>query len=368
MRITPLRARLWGAVLCCWLVPHIASAHGVHASYTAITVSSNRLEAVFTFNLADLSAHFRADTNGDGRLSPEEVLAATPALYEFVKAHAALLVNGSGVPLRQEHAALTQDVAHQEFLNLAFSVPLRRPAERIALGFDTAPFETFGQTYTNLVKLTAAGQTQQAVLSIQHPRQEFSLSQSRSLADQLAQFTRLGMQHIFLGYDHLAFLLALILLGGRLTSLFKIVSAFTVAHSVTLILAALRIVSLPSRLVESGIALSIVYIAAENVVVKTVDHRWVITGCFGLVHGFGFANVLRDLGLPTQGLVASLLAFNVGVELGQVAIVALLFPLTLWIARQPFRRPVTVALSGAILLLGAGWFLERVFSLSFMPF
>jgi hypothetical protein len=167
----------------------------------------------------------------------------------------------------------------------------------------------------------------------------------------MAAFIRLGIEHIFLGYDHIMFLLALLLLGGRFWTLVKIVTAFTIAHSITLIAAALQWVSLPSRFIETGIALSIAYVAAENFWAKRADHRWIITFLFGLVHGFGFANVLTQLGLPSKGLVASLLAFNVGVEAGQVAIVSVLFPV-----------------SSVILAFGLGWAIERSFDLSFMPF
>jgi len=96
--------------------------------------------------------------------------------------------------------------------------------------------------------------------------------------------------------------------------------------------------------------------------------RWIITFFFGLVHGFGFANVLRELGLPTKGLVASLLAFNIGVELGQICIVAVVFPLILWLSRQSFQRRAVRAVSALILLFGLGWFVERVFDFSYMPF
>ena len=144
-----------------------------------------------------------------------------------------------------------------------------------------------------------------------------------------------------------------------------------------LICAALEILSLPGRLVESGIALSIAYVGAENFLLlagagktpleESTKHRWILTFCFGLVHGFGFANVLRDLGLPTKGLIGSLLSFNLGVEIGQLAIVALLFPLVLYIARTRFRKPVIYCASAVILVFGLLWFVERILGLEFMP-
>ena len=129
----------------------------------------------------------------------------------------------------------------------------------------------------------------------------------------IGSFFLLGIEHILTGYDHLLFLLALILRGGNLWSLFKIITAFTIAHSITLALAALNIVMLPERLVEATIALSIAYVAAENLFMrKAVSHRWAVSFLFGLVHGFGFSNVLRELGLPKEGLLWSLLNFNLG--------------------------------------------------------
>ena len=345
-----------------------AHAHGLNTSYTTITVLPERLSVVFAFTLVDMDAHFHINANGDAVISQEELHAAVPAMYEYFEAHATLTMDGSKVHLQREQATLTEDAANQEFVNLAFSAPLHTKPSAVFVAFDLSPFELFGQTYTNLVKVVAGDRIQQAIVSLDNRRQQFLLAEEPPLRAQLGQFTLLGIKHIFLGYDHIMFLLALIIIGGRLWSLVKIVTAFTIAHSVSLILATLQVVTLPPRLIESGIALSIVYVAAENFFVEGVGHRWVLTFYFGLVHGFGFASVLRELGLPTKGLVLSLLAFNVGVELGQIAIVAVLFPITLWIAKQRFRRHVIVALSSVILCFGIGWFIERAFRFSFMPF
>lgn len=187
------------------------------------------------------------------------------------------------------------------------------------------------------------------------------------------RFLRLGMEHIFTGYDHIAFLIALLLLGGRLLDLVKMVTAFTIAHSITLALAALGVFSPPARWVESLIALSIVAVAAENLWVlrreegsrarldSALRHRWRIAFAFGLVHGFGFAAALRELQLPRPALVAGLVSFNVGVELGQVAIVALAFPVLSWLRSLRGFQPAGVRLlSLAVALLGAGLLVQRL--------
>ncbi len=173
-----------------------------------------------------------------------------------------------------------------------------------------------------------------------------------------------GIEHIFLGYDHIAFLIAVIAWGRRFWPLFKVVTAFTVAHSITLSLAALGIVTPPSWLIEPLIAASIVFVAAENFFVHNIAKRWRVTFLFGLIHGFGFAGVLREIGLPQDALVPALAFFNVGVEVGQAAIIAIVLPLLLLFDRatrthETYRTGLVYVASTVILLLGLYWLTER---------
>src|SRR6516225_1092509 len=138
-------------------------------------------------------------------------------------------------------------------------------------------------------------------------------------------------EHIFLGYDHIAFLVAIVLWAQRLWPVIKLVTAFTVAHSITLSLAALQIVVIPSAIVEPAIAASIVYVAIENFFSCNVERRWRDTFAFGLIHGFGFASALQEFGLPRGAVVPALGSFNIGVEVGQVEIVSLVIPLLIGI-------------------------------------
>jgi hydrogenase/urease accessory protein HupE len=175
-------------------------------------------------------------------------------------------------------------------------------------------------------------------------------------------FFRLGVEHILTGYDHLLFLAALLLPGGRLVALLKIVTAFTVAHSITLALAVLGVATLPDRLVECAIALSIVWVALENVLVPHApSRRWIVSFLFGLVHGFGFASTLTALDLPPRNLALALLGFNVGVEAGQALVVALLLPLLIWMRNWPWEPRVVRAASLAVAAVGLAWFVERLF-------
>ena len=174
-------------------------------------------------------------------------------------------------------------------------------------------------------------------------------------------FFRLGIEHILTGYDHILFLFALILRGGRLRSLIGIVTAFTIAHSITLALAVLGVVVVPSAIVEPVIALSIAYVALENIFRKSAaSGRWVVSFVFGLVHGFGFAGALLELGLPPSGIVGSLLFFNLGVEAGQAMVVAALFPALLWLCRFAWERRAVTAISAAVFVAAMALAIERV--------
>ncbi|HZJ52638.1 MAG TPA: HupE/UreJ family protein, partial [Myxococcaceae bacterium] len=181
-------------------------------------------------------------------------------------------------------------------------------------------------------------------------------------------------EHIFQGADHIAFLLGVLLLGGTFRQLVGIVTAFTVAHSLTLALATVGWVVPPPRLIEPLIALSIVAVAVENLlslrppvsagrVRAAIAHRWRLTFAFGLVHGFGFAGALRALELPRALLAPSLLTFNLGVELGQLAIVALVWPVLRWLRGVGRVWPGGVRwASAAVAGLGVYWLLDRVVS------
>jgi hydrogenase/urease accessory protein HupE len=190
-----------------------------------------------------------------------------------------------------------------------------------------------------------------------------------SLLSTMERYLVTGIEHIFLGYDHIAFLVAVVLWARRLVPVIKIVTAFTIAHSITLSLAALNIIVIPSAVVEPAIAESIVYVAMENFFSRNIDKRWRITFAFGLVHGFGFAGALREIGLPTNAIAPALAAFNIGVEIGQVAIVSIVIPLLIALDRllavdkaKPARAATLVyALSALITVLGSYWFLTRVF-------
>ncbi|MGH7956279.1 MAG: HupE/UreJ family protein [Opitutaceae bacterium] len=189
---------------------------------------------------------------------------------------------------------------------------------------------------------------------------------ARPVADSTTawEFIKLGVEHIWTGFDHLLFLFALLLVCRSFRSIVAIVTCFTVAHSLTLALATLDVVNLPSRFVEATIAASIVFVGAENLLRRGEEPRgrWVLTFAFGLIHGFGFASVLRDLGVGAgaQGIGMPLFTFNVGVEVGQIVLASVVLPIVWQLRKHEWfvRRGVTV-LSALVALAGLYWLLER---------
>jgi hydrogenase/urease accessory protein HupE len=178
----------------------------------------------------------------------------------------------------------------------------------------------------------------------------------------ILRFVVMGIEHILTGYDHLAFLLALLLAGGSLRSNAKIITSFTAAHSLTLALATFGFVNIPPTIVEPVIAASVVFVGVENLIRRRLAARWLVTFGFGLVHGLGFASTLRDLGIGALGARAAmpLLSFNLGVELAQIAIAALVLPLVWRLEQRPaFTLKHVPALSLLITFAGVYWFLSR---------
>jgi hydrogenase/urease accessory protein HupE len=218
---------------------------------------------------------------------------------------------------------------------------------------------TRGKHLVSLVETRNAGET---LLYPANPPLDLSLPLETTWR-LMQKFAAAGVEHIVTGYDHLCFLIALILWANRVWPVVKIVTAFTISHSITLSLAALNIFSLPTALTEALIAASIIFVAAENFFSRNVDKRWRVTFLFGFIHGFGFASGLMEMGVPQHAVVPALAAFNIGVEFGQIAIVLALLPVLLFIDKQTKGERhdrLVYAASAAIALFGAYWLLQRI--------
>jgi hydrogenase/urease accessory protein HupE len=257
-------------------------------------------------------------------------------------------------------------ILEQQSLRLRFQLDGGAPG-RVDVKTLLFPNDPNHQTFVNVYD---GGQLeQQAILDASHRTLTFYRGSAQGHWAVVQSFAQAGIHHIFIGLDHVLFLLGLLLLGGSLLRLAGIVTAFTVGHSMTLSLATLGIVHVNPQIVEPAIALSVVVVGVDTLLVRTRsrpladarDLRPWLAGAFGLIHGFGFASVLSELGLPRHALGWSLAAFNIGVEIGQLVIVALIAALLALLSRYSRTLTRRCALFGSIGVMATGmyWFIER---------
>jgi len=362
--------------LLCATAANNALAHKPSDSYLILRAAAgdNVIHGQWDIALRDLEIAVQLDTNRDGAITWGEVRTRRTELFAYAFAHLALLADGGSCPLSAGDL-LVDDHSDGAYAVLRFSAQCAAAPRAIevnySLLFDLDP------THRGLLRLDSDGGSRSAVLSPEQATQTFTLAETSRVATFL-QFVRNGVHHIWIGYDHMLFLISLLLpsvlirrngrwapvgtLRSALLSVFAVVTAFTVSHTITLTMAALGVVSLPSRLVESGIALSVMLAALNNIWPQVTRRVWLLAFGFGLVHGFGFASVLADLGLPRDALALSLAGFNIGVEIGQLSVVLLVVPLIFLFRARPFYRPaVLVGGSSVITLVATVWLFGRVF-------
>jgi hydrogenase/urease accessory protein HupE len=343
------------AVLALGALSALASDAGAHTTATglaALTVSGSAVEYRLTLVLTELPPEpaqlLARATDGDA----DSVARIADELRRRVT------VRAGEAPCRPGRATIQGSRLGDArvVLDLHFACP----TEPRRLGVRDDWFDLFGEHYRTIARIEAPGVVREAAFL--PDAREATIDLGADAPTHRGSFFRLGVEHILTGYDHLLFLGALLLRGGGLLSLLKIISAFTVAHSITLALAVLGVVTLPDRLVESVIAASIVWVALENVFLRNApSQRWRVSFLFGLVHGFGFASALNPLGLPPRHLALALLGFNLGVEAGQALVVVCLLPLLVWMRGSEWERPAVQAASLGVALLGFVWFVERIF-------
>jgi HupE / UreJ protein len=361
------------------LLPSAASAHKPSDSYLSLAVDARTVTGRWDIALRDLEYAIGLDRNGDGAITWGEVKTRHKDIAAYALARLELKSAGSvcaTAPL--EHMIDEHSDGAYAVLRFVGHCPAPVGALAITYGllFDLDPL------HRGLAQIEAGDLTQAGILSPEAGTWLVQLG-SPNLWRQFATYLREGIWHIWIGIDHLLFLFCLLLPAARrrdraagepraydrpaLLEIAKVVTAFTVAHSITLGLAALGVVELPSRLVESAIAASIVLAALNSVHPIVARRLWLVAFGFGLIHGFGFASVLADLALPEGALVLALLGFNLGVEIGQLMLVAL-FLAVCWALRRldvsapRWAAPASACAIGAI---GALWFAERAFGVAF---
>jgi hydrogenase/urease accessory protein HupE len=341
-----------------------AAAHPVPFSYLDLRLeagsptSSGNIVAALVVHVFDL-AH-------DLNIDPPERLLAGGVAAERASAIIALLqprlqLAVDGVMLTPAWSA-PEVLAERQSLRFHLRYSPTAPAGSIAVSARMFPYDTSHQTFLNIYEHGALAS--QAMLDRGRTRFEYFSGTRQGALAVIRKFVPAGIHHILIGPDHLLFLIGLLLLGGSIRQLAVVVTSFTVAHSLTLSLAALNLVSPPARIIEPAIALSIVYVGADNLLVRGGrDVRAWIALTFGFIHGFGFASVLREMDLPSRALGWSLFSFNLGVEIGQlIVVVPVAFAFSLLRSRsEAAGRRLAFAGSLVVVVAGAFWFIQRVF-------
>ena len=294
------------------------------------------------------------DADGNGFISYDELNDSIRRIYEDVNRHYVLSATAQPIKITLESYDVIEN--HIAVLGLIYQFP--NPISQLTV--TSTLFQITQPSHQHLISANIEGSVHEEVLNASRTTVKFD-SGTMPAARTFWSFLRLGVMHIFTGYDHLAFLVSLLIVTMKLRSLIKIVTSFTVAHSITLALATFEIVVLPSRLTESVIALSIGYVASENLLGKEAMERYRIVFLFGLAHGFGFSNILREMELSRSHLALSLFSFNLGIELGQLSFVILLFPLIVYISSSRWRQPFQKSVSAVVFCLALYWFVRRAF-------
>jgi hypothetical protein len=373
--------RLWIALLlfnALWCSTP-ALAHKQSDSYLTLQVSSDvaPIKGQWDIALRDLEQALGVDIDGDGAITWGEVLRRREAIERYAAAHLTIEAVDTGVRtpcpvsiqrmLVDEHVDGTYAVLQFDAKCTAAPSEL---AVRYSMLFDIDP------NHRGLLDLRTPTGNRAIVLSLDKP--EFVASSATRWTQVLGSFVREGVSHILHGYDHILFLITLLLpavvlfragrweprraLRDAVLDVVSVVTAFTLAHSLTLSVAVMGWITLPSRLVESAIALTVVLGALNNLYPIVTQRRWLAAFVFGLIHGFGFASVLVDLGLQRTDLALALFGFNAGVEMGQLAIVLILVPAAYVLRNTSFyRRFLMPAGAVSIAILASYWFVQRAF-------
>jgi hydrogenase/urease accessory protein HupE len=336
-------------------------AHPVPFSYLDLRLGHNQgqIEGAIVAHVTYL-AHELNVTPAESLLDAAIVESKREAILSYLRSRLLLTPDGQALDLelpRIEPLPDRQSVRlHLRFATKAFPASLRIQCELFT-------YEPEHQTFLNVYEEGLL--TYQEIFNKDHTTFDYYTGSRQVTLAVVKKFIPGGIYHIFIGPDHILFIVGLLLLGGSMLRLLAIATAFTVAHSVTLSLAALDVVNPPEWLIEPAIALSIVYVGVDNLMIGKTgrDFRAWVAFFFGLAHGFGFAGVLREFGLPSRALGWSLFSFNFGVEIGQVCIVVVVASLLTSLRNRNKVAGERVATIGSIVVILAGsyWFIQRVF-------
>ncbi|UUZ90399.1 HupE/UreJ family protein [Paenibacillus sp. P25] len=300
----------------------------------------------------------RFDTDGDKKISEPELEKQRGAISQYLESHLHLTQDMQPMAFELKEMSLTEK---ETIPGVSFTMHFTavHPVDSFTLEYNLL-FDDTDPLHVNFVLFLEGEDVDQTVMDTAHRSYHYVSLHPATLASTLWTYFKLGVEHILTGYDHLLFLFSPLLVAARVRDILKIVTAFTVAHSITLLLAATGYIHLPSVWIETGIAVTICYVAIENMFARKNELRWSLTFVFGLIHGMGFAGALEEIGLPQSYFVSSPLTFNLGVEAGQLLVVGAVMPILLQLRKLKAYRKLMLAGSAVILILAAKWALERM--------
>jgi hypothetical protein len=360
------------ALLLLLMLAEVASAHISSSGFLVIEVQGRNLSGSLEIAVRDAELAVGADANHDGKITWGELRATEPRLARYVAQHLALRARESDCPLTFRRLQVNERV-DGNYAWLPFTAQCGAAPGNLYVRYTL--MDDLDPSHRALLTLTSGTNTQTSVLGGKNSTASFTVDET-SRWRAFVEYLQAGVEHIWGGIDHLLFLISLLLPAvlsrakghwepvasarPAFFSILKVVTAFTLAHSLTLTLAALDVVRLPSRLTESVIAASIIVAALNNIFPIVTESRARIAFAFGLLHGFGFASVLADMGLPSGARLLSLLAFNLGIEAGQLAVVLAVMPVVYQLrAGRLYRNAVLPWGSAAIAGLALVWLVQR---------
>lgn len=353
-----LRSLTLSCLVLGYLVPAV-HAHPIPFSYLDLRLNAGQIEGTLVAHIVDLAHDLGVDP-------PETLLGAQvaeskkDAIAELIRARLTLLADGQPIALE---LLRVEPLPDRQALSCDLRLNTNSKPSALRIQCALFPYDPQHQTFLNVYEEDRL--VHQEIFTRDHQIFVYRPGDRQGWMSVMKEFIPAGIYHIFTGPDHVLFIVGLLLMGGTMLRLLSIVTAFTIAHSITLSLAALSLVNPSPRLIEPAIALSIIYVGIDNLMVGKTgrDVRAWIAFFFGFVHGFGFAGVLREFGLPREALGWSLFSFNFGVEIGQACIVIVVASLlaALRNRNQALAGRITKAGSVCVILAGTWWFIQRVF-------
>ncbi|PEJ58234.1 hypothetical protein CN692_08100 [Bacillus sp. AFS002410] len=369
-------------------------AHSLSASYTTLNLLKSKTTMNFALDEVSVMELTGGDVNKNGMLDQNEFEAIKKKIESTIQNNITLKINGEKQNWTKINKLELNRKGDATQLIVNVDYPAIQPSQSIMLSDSLYKDDSnTSTTYVDLLKVNYGKESSTAALSDEgrvwsmilsdsayeglsndtntiQPTKQQPVITKQSNSDSTTSpsskgwitFLKLGMNHILTGYDHLLFLLSLLIARQSFKQFAKVITAFTVAHSLTLTLTVLGIISIPSYIVEPAIALSICYVAIENIFRKNINHRWVLTFIFGLIHGMGFADLLTAMHLSKSELAADLVSFNLGIEVIQLSIVLLLLPLLTQLHRSKYSGKAIISTSGFAFILGGIWLFERIIS------